>query len=518
MTMTDTYVMGIDSSTTATKAIVWDIEGHAVAEGRAEMSVARPGRGLYEQRPQDWWSACCRATRAAVADLDPRAIVAIAVANQRETVAVLDERMRPLRPAMVWCDERGRAQVERVAADLGGERVHDATGKPVELCPALYRILWLRDEERATFDRTAHFVDVQGYLNWRLSGELVTSWASADPFGLLDMRRFAWHAALMDHLDLSPATFAPVVAPGTPVGMITSEAAAACGLSVGTIVVAGAGDGQAAGLGSRALAPGRAYCNLGTAVVAGVQTTRYQVDPAFRTLTSAVPGAYVCEALLRTGTSLISWFVEHFGPEGPREAGASAEERLERLATAVPPGAEGLVLLPHWNAAGTPHWDGLARGAVVGWTQAHGKAHFYRAVLEGLTMELRLSLDGIAGVTDEPIDRLVVTGGGARSPLWRQIVADVTGRTVIRVASAELTSLGAGMLAATGAHIFVDVPAAAEAMSRDLEDIRPIPAHRDLYDALFTGAYRPLYGALRDITHTISTLEIERERSTPGDR
>jgi len=517
MTTTDPYVMGIDSSTTAVKAIVWDTEGHAVAAGRAEIPLTRPGRGLYEQRPEDWWSACCRATRAAVTDLNPRAVVAVAVANQRETVAALDARMRPIRPAMLWCDERGRVQVERVATDPGSEHVHDATGKPVELCPALYRILWLHDEERATFNRAAHFVDVQGYLNWRLSGELVTSWASADPFGLLDMRRFAWHTALMDQLDLSPTTFAPVVAPGTPVGTISSAAAAACGLSVGTIIVAGAGDGQAAGLGARALAPGRAYCNLGTAAVAGVQTARYQVDTAFRTMTSAVPGAYVCEALLRTGTSLISWFVEHFGPEGPRETGASAEQLLERLATAVPAGAEGLVLLPHWNAAGTPHWDGLARGAVVGWTQAHSKAHFYRAVLEGLSMELRLSLDGIAGVTDEPIDRLVVTGGGARSPLWRQIVADVTGRTVIRVASAELTSLGAGMLAATGAQIFADVPAAAAAMSRDVEDISPMPAHRDLYDALFACAYRPLYGALRDITHAISTLEIERGWSTPGD-
>jgi len=515
--MTGPYVMGIDSSTTGTKAIVWDTQGHAVAEGRAEIPLARPGRGLYEQRPEDWWSSFCSATHAAVVDLDPQAIVAIAVANQRETVAVLDERMQPVRPALLWCDERGRAQVDRVAATLGGERVHDATGKPVELCPALYRILWLHDEERATFDRAAHFVDVQGYLNWRLSGELVTSWASADPFGLVDMRRFAWHTTLMEQLDLSPGTFAPLVAPGTPVGTISSDAATSCGLSPGTVVVAGAGDGQAAGLGARALVPGRAYCNLGTAAVAGVQTTRYQANTAFRTMTSAVPGAYICEALLRTGTSLISWFVAHFGPEETGDRGVSAEQMLERLAAAVPPGAEGLVLLPHWNAAGTPHWDGLARGAVVGWTPAHGKAHFYRAILEGLAMELRLSLDGIARVTGEPIDRLVITGGGARSPLWRQIVADVTGCAVVRVASAELTSLGAAMLAATGGHIVTDVPSAAAAMSRDIEDILPLPAHQDLYDSLFACAYRPLYATLRDITHAISTLEIERGWSVPGD-
>ena len=227
-------------------------------------------------------------------------VVAVAVANQRETVGVLDAEMRSVRPAMLWCDERGRAQVARVAAELGARRVHERTGKPVELCPALYRLLWLRDEEPASFARARHFVDVQGYLNWRLTGRLVTSWASADPFGLLDMRRFSWDEELMGQLALAPALFSPLVAPGTPVGRVTPEAAAACGLPAGVLVVAGGGDGQAAGLGARALSAGRAYCNLGTAAVAGVGIQQYRADLAFRTMTSCVPGDYVCEALLRS--------------------------------------------------------------------------------------------------------------------------------------------------------------------------------------------------------------------------
>ena len=512
--MTEICVIGLDCSTTATKAIVWDVNGVPLAEGRADLPLSRPGRGLYEQEPEQWWAALCQATRAAVAGLRHQ-VVAVAVANQRETVGVLDAGMRSVRPAMLWCDERGRAQVARVAAELGARRVHDRTGKPVELCPALYRMLWLRDVEPASFARASHFVDVQGYLNWHLTGQLVTSWASADPFGLLDMRRFSWDEELMGELALEPALFSPLVAPGTPVGRVTPEAAAACGLPAGALVVAGGGDGQAAGLGARALSAGRAYCNLGTAAVAGVGTQQYRADLAFRTLTSCVPGGSVCEALLRAGTSLVSWFVRQFGAPEPLAAGRSAEEALEAVALLVPAGSDGLIVLPHWNAAGTPHWDGDARGAVVGWTPIHSRAHFYRAVLEGVAMELRQALDGIAEVTGEPITHLVVTGGGARSALWRQIIADVTGRAVVLVASTELTSLGAGMLAAAGVGAFPDVAAAALAMTRDVATITPVPATWELYDALYTRAYRPLYPALREVTHALSALEQEGRWAAP---
>ncbi|GAC1434593.1 MAG: FGGY-family carbohydrate kinase [Chloroflexota bacterium] len=515
MGMSDAYVIGVDSSTTATKALVWDMSGTRVAEGRAEIPLSRPGRGLYEQDPEEWWTALCAATRGALAGA-PRGIVAVAVANQRETVAALDAALRPVRPAMLWCDERGRAQVARVAADLGAERVHDRTGKPVELCPALYRILWLRDAEPASFSRARHFVDVAGYLNWRLTGNLVTSWASADPFGLLEMRRFTWDTALMGELGLAPAAFTPLAAPGTPIGRVTPEAARASGLPAGTLVVTGGGDGQAAGLGAAALGAGRAYCNLGTAAVAGVGTAEYRADLAFRTMTSCNAGAYVCEALLRTGTSLVTWFVEQFGPPGSPGPAQQAEDILEAAATRIPPGSEGLLVLPHWNAAGTPHWDGDARGAVVGWTPTHTRGHFYRAVLEGLAMELRLALDGIARVTGEPIDYLVLTGGGARSALWRQIVADATGRAVVLVASTELTSLGAGMLAAAGSGAFSDARAAAAAMTRDVRTIMPGAAARELYDLLFRRAYRPLYPALRAISHSISALEQEGRWRNPG--
>lgn len=512
MPSTETLYLGIDCSTTATKAIAWTADGTAVAEGRAALSLTRPGPGMYEQHPDQWWEALCAAVRAALEGCDPSRVVALAIANQRETVAPLDSHMRPVRPAMLWLDERGREQVGQVAETLGAAYVHDATGKPVELCPALYRILWMRDEERALFERTARVVDVQAYLNWCLTGHVVTSWASGDPFGVLDMRRFQWHGALIERLGLAAHLFVPLVAPGTPLGTLTPEASAACGLPSGTIVVAGGGDGQAAGLGARVLAPGRAYCNLGTAVVAGVHADHYQADLAFRTLTSCVPGAYICEALLRTGTSLVSWFVEHFGPDVATCGDESAEAVLEARAAHVPAGSEGLVLLPHWHAAGTPHWDVLARGAVIGWTPAHGAAHFYRAVLEGLAMELRLTIDGIARATGEPIHDLVLTGGGSRSSLWRQIMADVTGRAIVDVASTELTSLGAGMLAATGAGTFASVAVAAQAMCQDRATLTPDPGRHAVYVNVFERAYRPLYAALREITHAISALALERGR------
>ncbi len=210
-------------------------------------------------------------------------------------------------------------------------------------------------------------------------------------------------------------------------------------------MVAGGGDGQAAGLGAHALSAGRAYCNLGTAAVAGVGTEQYRADLAFRTMTSCVPRAYVCEALVRSGTSLVSWFVTQFGrpaystrpPHGynrGKQLGLSGQRRGTR-----PCGQRGADRATTLARGRTPYWDVNARGAAVGWTPAHTSAHFYRALLEGLAMELRLTLDGIAWVTGEPITHLVLTGGGARSTVWRQIMADVTGRVVVLVASTELT-------------------------------------------------------------------------------
>jgi xylulokinase len=482
-------VVGIDCSTTAAKAIVFDAGGAALASGRSELRLEMPRPGWHEQDPRWWWDAVRLATAEALAQVDASRIAAVAISHQRETFACLDAAGEPLRPAPLWLDARAGEQVR----ELGTERVHELSGKPPDVTPALYKLAWLRRYEPAALDRAAHITDVHGYLVHRLTGRHATSWASADPLGLLDMRRFGWAGELLDLVGISEEQLPEPVAPGEVLGEVTPPVAAQLGLPGPVPVVAGAGDGQAAGLAACAVDPGTAYLNLGTAVVSGTHAEEYLWSRAFRTLASPIAGAYTAETLLSSGTYLVRWFGERFGTGDPVPA-----EELQREAAALPAGAEGLLTLPYWNTAQTPYWDPFASGAVVGWRGVHGPAHLYRSLLEGVAFELRLQGEGVAEALGRPIARYLAMGGGTRSPLWLQLVADITGTPVTVCGETEATALGAAVLAATGAGLHPDVRTAAQAMASFGGTREPRADVRARYDRLFA-AYRRLYPQLAEV-------------------
>src|SRR3954447_496177 len=435
------YVIGIDSSTTATKAVVWDRGGRAVAEGRAEFALTLPRPGWHEQDPEDWWRSCAAAVRQALESVDGSDIEALCVTHQRETFACVDEQGRPVRPAIVWMDVRATDQ----AAALGSDAIHRLTGKPPDTTPALYKLLWLREHEPEAIARTRWVVDVGAFVVSRLTGTWVTTTAYADPIGLIDMERRDWSDELLGRIGLSREQMPALAAPGDVVGGLSPAAASELGLAPGVPVVGGAGDGQSAGLGANAARPGRAYVNLGTAVVAGTVTERYAWDAAFRTLVGSVPGTYIIETLLQGGTYTVDWFLERFAAldAGRLGLGLRDVDLLEAAATRLRPGADGLLLLPYWASAQTPYWDPDARGMLFGLAGHHGKEHVFRALMEGIAFEQRLSLEGMEAHLDGPIDVLLMTGGGSRSALWRQIFADVTGKPVVLCREPETTALGA---------------------------------------------------------------------------
>ena len=212
---------------------------------------------------------------------------------------------------------------------------------------------------------------------------------------------------------------------------------------VGTPIVAGGGDGQAAGLGTGVLGPGRAYLNLGTASVSGVYGRDYATDPAFRTMTSLSGEGYIIELCLITGTFLVNWMVEQLFEEDPR-TNPDVYEQLERQAAGLPAGADGLMLMPYWGGVMTPYWDADARGLLIGLSSEHGRGHVYRAMMEGIALDEAMGLEGIERVTGERVDELMAIGGGSKSDLWSRIVANCTGKPVMRLATAEASSLGRG--------------------------------------------------------------------------
>lgn len=486
--MTD-LVVAVDCSTTAAKAVAVDAAGRAVASASRPLETSTPAPGFHEQDATAWFEATVGAVAAAVGALDdPGRVGAVCVTHQRESFVALDGDGVPLRPAILWVDSRAHAEI----AALGTPEVHATSGKPPDTTPAIYKLAWLARHEPDVPARAAAVADVQAYLALRLTGRLATSHASADTLGLFALEELTWSPALVGLAGLRAYQLPELVAAGTAIGDLTPEAAGALGLPGPVPLVAGIGDGQSAGLALGVAEPGVAYLNLGTSMVCGVTSERYLTSPAFRTLVGVRPGTYVLETVLNAAAYLASWAAREFG--GGDVAG------LEAAAARVPVGAEGLLTLPYWNAAQTPYWDPLARGATVGWHGRHTVAHLYRSILEGVALELRLQLGELEAATGTPVRRLRAVGGGARSPLWAQVVADATGRDVEVMSDGEVSAAGAAVLA----HEFLGrpSPAAGWGVGRTVApDREAVPR----YDALF-GPYRRLYPALREVMAGLTAL------------
>ena len=485
--MTGDLVVAVDCSTTAAKAVVVDATGAVVAAASRPLTTETPAPGFHEQDARSWYDATAGAVAAAVAVLDdPSRIGAVCLTHQRESFVLLDEDGGPLRPAILWVDSRAHAEI----AELGTPEVHRVSGKPPDTTPALYKLAWLARHEPRALAGAAAVADVQGYLALRLTGRLATSHASADTLGLFALERLDWSPELVELAGLQVDQLPDLVAAGTAIGDLTTAAAGDLGLPGPVPLVAGIGDGQSAGLALGVEEPGVAYLNLGTSMVCGVTSREYLTSPAFRTLVGVRPGTYVLETVLNAAAYLASWAVRQFG-DGDLAA-------TEAAAAALPAGAEGLLTLPYWNAAQTPYWDPLARGAVVGWHGRHTPAHLYRSILEGVALELRLQLTELERVTGTPVTRLRAVGGGARSPLWTQIVADATGREVLVMSDGEVSAAGSAILG----HEFLGHPSTALRWSVG-GSRTPDPGAVARYDALYE-PYRRLYPALRDIMASLA--------------
>ena len=499
-------VLGIDCSTTSIKTIAWSSKGESVGQARRCYKTFNPRPTWYEQDAEDWWEGLCSCLRSLPRRLRRSRIEALCITNQRESFVLVDERCRPLRPAILWNDERSLPQLEVLERRFGAQRLHRLTGKPLSMIPALPKMLWLQEHEPQLIEKTAKFLDPHAFLLYRLTGVLATSLACADPQGLLDLAQGRWSEELIRALGFRVEQFPELYPPGAVIGSLNKEAAAATGLPAGLPVVAGAGDGQCAGLGVNAVSGGEAYLNLGTAVVSGLLSETYITDPAFRTLCSPIPNRYYLETVLKGGVFTAAWFLEKFASDLKSRPGSSREQLMEKEAARVPPGSLGLLLVPYWHNSASPYWDPAASGITIGWTGAHGRQHFYRAILEGVAFEQRLMSEQAMKALNRRIDTFLVLGGGSGSDLWCQILADVTGIALQRAAVIDATCLGAGILAASAVGWYPDCFSAARAMVRTGRRFTPNPQHQELYERLYTQVYRPLFPTLRTLIDRLTSL------------
>ncbi|UCF99333.1 MAG: FGGY-family carbohydrate kinase [Spirochaetaceae bacterium] len=504
------YVLGVDSSTTSCKVIAWDHQGRAAAVGRAFYPTHSPRPGWYEQDAGLWWSSLCRALGELFSRLSPSQVEAVCISNQRETIVAVDSEGVPLREAILWLDERSREQLGYIHGTVGRERLHRLTGKPLSKVPSLPKLLWMAAVEPEIFSRTAKFLEAHAFLVHRLTGEYRTSLACADPVGLVDMSREQWSEELLQELGFRKDQFSQLVKPGEIIGRVTSSAATQTGLPQGLPVVAGAGDGQCAGLGANVTGPETAYLILGTGVIGGFFSSEYRIDPAYRTLYAPLADSYYLETVIKGGVFTVAWFAEKFAAELKKPwLSSSVEELLEQGARGVPPGSDGLLLVPYWLSAMNPFWDPDAAGVMIGWSGAHGPEHFYRAILEGVAFEQRFALDEALRAGVEDFEEYRVVGGGSRSELWCQIVADISGRPAVTLSSAEATALGAGMLAAVAVGWYPDCRKSAAAMSAPGMRYAPDGERRRIYERIFLEVYRSLFSTVRPLVDRLR--EITRE-------
>lgn len=495
-------VLAIDSSTTACKALAFDTSGTPVAVARVALSKASPEPGWQEQDAPDWWTAARGALAELMAQVDAADVVALSVTHQRETFVCLDEHDVALRPAILWLDTRASSQVRR----LGSKRMHEVSGKPPSTTPSLYKLAWLADNEPEVLEHTSMIADVHAYLVRKLTGRWATSWASADPLNVVDMRTFEYAPELLATVGLRVEQFPELVAPGAILGEVTDEAALATGLPAGLPVVAGAGDGQCAGLGAAICEEGRAYLNLGTGITLGCHSDHYHTSLAFRTLSSPLAGKWTLEAVLASGALSLAWF----GREVAGDTSPDAYQRLQAAASKVAAGSEGLLFLPYLTSAETPHWDPAARGAWVGLRERHGLAHMYRAILEGTAFEQRIALSMIEQQIGSDVSVLRAMGGGAKSSLWVQVMADILRKPVEVAQQSETTALGVAILAAAAMSLDgeSDVVATATRMSRGWRPVEPKLTGEiaDRYRRL-ADAHARLYPALQSVFVEIGEIE-----------
>ena len=487
-------VIAIDSSTTATKAIVVDTEGKVLALGRQDIDLLSPQQGFGEHDPRQWWTSTHDAVAQALAQLTPsekERIAAFGITHQRESFAPFAADGTPLRNGILWLDIRAADQVQR----YGTPEIHALSGRPADVTPGLYKMAWLKENEPESLAKADKVTTVSAYIAFCLTGKWVDSAACADSLSLSNIKTLEYDDGLLEIAGVRREQMADLVKPGQTLGALKPELAKEWGIAE-IPIIAGCGDGQAAGVGAAAVTPDVAYLNMGTAVNAGVTSPEYQFGQVYRTLAGGIPDTYILEVLQSSGNYLATWFRRALGK--PELAGAPDPE-LEALAAARTPGSGGLITLPYWNAVQSPYWDPIARGAIVGWRGTHGKGSMYRSLLEAICIEMSRSLHAMEEATGVKLTAVRGMGGGLRSPLWRQIMTDAIGLPITGCEEEEISALGAAVIAMASTGVFGDddVATAARKMARFTDVTEPNMANHEIYNELSAIQDR-LYDNLRE--------------------
>jgi xylulokinase len=496
------YYLGIDVSTTGVKALLIDGQGGVIETATTDLPLSTPRPLWSEQNPADWWDGAIKSIQQVIAKsgISGNDIEAIGLTGQMHGLTLLDEAGQVLRPAILWNDQRTGAQCDEIRERLGKRRLVEITGNDALTGFTAPKILWVREHEPDVYAKVRHILLPKDYVRFKLTGDYAVDKADGAGMLLMDVKRRDWSGEVLEALDI-PAAWLPRAYEGPEVtGHISDEAAQLTGLKAGTPVVGGGGDQAAQAVGVGAVAPGIIALTLGTSGVVFASSAEPFIEPEGRlhAFCHSVPNRWHMMGVMLSAAGSLRWYRDTMA------AGVDFDA-LVKPAADIPAGSEGLLFLPYLTGERTPHPDPLARGAFVGLTIRHSQPHLTRAVLEGVAFGLRDSFELMksAGLTE--IKQVRASGGGARSLLWRQILADVLGVELVTVNTTEGAAYGAALLAAVGAGVWPDVDTACTSCVKVTGSTAPQPEVVAQYEPVYQ-QYRALYPALKEISHQLSNI------------
>ena len=497
--------LGIDVGTGGTRALIMDVQGQVVASASAEHHhFASPRPGWAEQDPRDWWQACGAAVRKALQSGNVRAedIGCVGFSGQMHGAVLLDSADEVVRPAIIWCDQRSEAQCLELENTIGRDALIRLTCNPPLTNFTVTKFLWVRETEPQAWHRVAHVMLPKDYVRFRLTGERAIDMADASGTLLLDVANRKWSAEVLSKTGIDQKLLPALFESPQVCGKVSAAGAEATGLKVGTPVVAGAGDQAAGAIGMGIARVGAVSATIGTSGVVFASTDRPAMDPQGRlhTFCHAIPGRWHVMGVTQAAGLSLRWYRDQFGGASPgvqKKDGRDPYDVFAEEAAAAPAGSEGAFWAPYLMGERTPHLDPNARGALVGLTASHTRAHVIRAILEGVAFSLKDTFT-IFEEMKVPVTAIRLGGGGARSPLWRQIQADVYGHEVEIVAAEEGAAYGAAILAGTGAGAWSSVEQACDAIVRVAKKIVPNQKDSATMQQSYRG-YRKIYPALRHL-------------------
>jgi xylulokinase len=503
--MAKQYFLGIDTSTTATKALLIDQTGELVGVASSEYTYETPQPLWSEQSPDLWWQATLISIRSVIeqAKIEPASVVGVGLTGQMHGLTPLDDNGEVLRPAILWNDQRTGAECDQIRQLLGRDRLIQITGNDALTGFTAPKILWMKNHEPELFGKVRHILLPKDFVRYKLTGVYATDRAGGSGTILFNLAERDWSLEVLNALGI-PAAWLPPTHEGTErTGEISAEASRLTGLRIGTPVFGGGGDQAAAAVGTGAVTEGIVSLSLGTSGVVFTSTDQPIIEPEGRlhSFCHSAPGKWHLMGVMLSAGGSLRWFRDILKPDLPFDEFVAPADQIQ-------PGSEGLLFLPYLTGERTPHPDPLARGAFIGLTVRHTLPHLIRAVLEGVGFGLRDSFELMKETGVAEIKQVRVTGGGARSPLWRQILADILGTELVTVNSMEGAAYGAALLAATGVGIFKDVTEACTRSIQITDTVKPGSAQQD-YERLYP-VYRDLYPLLSPKFNEIAHMTQDR--------